>query len=91
MSPAINLDEAQMAVYYACYRHLAKMAMRDARRDSKGNAVVKNGTAGLIFMGGWAMMKVVERIAKKHNVDIEKVKRWGLDIPKNRQTIVMTN
>lgn len=88
---AIKLDEAQMAVYYACYRHLAKMAMRDARKDSKGNVIVKNGTAGLIYIGGWAMMKVVERIAKKHKVDIEKVKRWGLDVPKNKQTIVMTN
>ncbi|MCL4378968.1 MAG: B12-binding domain-containing radical SAM protein [Candidatus Marsarchaeota archaeon] len=88
---AINLDEAQMAVYYASYRHLAKMAMRDARRDSKGNMLVKNGTAGLIYVGGWSMMKLVEGIAKKHKVDIEKVKRWGLDREKNKQTAVMAS
>ncbi len=88
---AITLDEAQMSVYYASYRHLAKMAMRDARRDSKGNPLVKNGTAGIIYLGGWSMMKMVERIAKKHKVDIEKVKRWGLDREKNKQTVVMTN
>ncbi|MCL4389698.1 MAG: B12-binding domain-containing radical SAM protein [Candidatus Marsarchaeota archaeon] len=88
---AITLDEAQMSVYYASYRHLAKMAMRDARRDSKGNALVKNATAGIIYLGGWSMMKVVERIAKKHKIDIEKVKRWGLDREKNKQTMVMAS
>ena len=88
---SIQLDDAQMAVYYASYRHLAKMAIRDARRDSKGNALVKYGTAGIISTGGWGMMKLVERIAKKHGVDLEKTKRWGLDILKNKQTMVMTN
>ena len=88
---AITLDEAQMAVYYASYRHLAKMAMRDAARDSKGNILVRGGTATIISAGGWGMMKLVEGIAKKHKLDLEKVKRWGLDQPKNKQTVVMTN
>ncbi len=89
---SITLNEAQLAVYYASYRHLAKMAMRDAKRDARGNALVRYGTAGIIYSGGWGMMKLVESICKKKRVDIEKVKRWGLDeIPKNRQTMVMTN
>ncbi len=88
---SITLDDAQMAVYYASYRHLAKIAMRNARRDSKGNALVKGGTASIIYAGGWGMMKMVERIAKRHKLDLEKAKRWGLDAPKNKQTVVMIN
>lgn len=88
---AITLDEAQMAVYYASYRHLAKMAMRNARRDTKGSPLVRSGTAGIIYMGGWGMMKIVEQIARKRKVDLEKAKRWGLDKEKNKQTVVMTN
>ncbi|HUC38957.1 MAG TPA: radical SAM protein [Candidatus Acidoferrum sp.] len=87
----ITLDESQMAVYYASYRHLAKMASRNAVKDSKGSALVKGGTASIISLGGWGMLKMVERMAKKRGVDIEKAKRWGLDQPKNRQTMVMTN
>jgi radical SAM superfamily enzyme YgiQ (UPF0313 family) len=74
----LKLDESQLAVYYASYRHLAKMASRDALKDAKGNPVVRVVTAGLIGFGGWLMMKVVESICRKHGVDIDKVKRWGL-------------
>jgi len=77
-NPAM-LDESQLAVYYASYRHLAKMAKRDAVRDSKGNFIARMGTAGIISFGGWVMMKVVESICKKRGVDIEKVKRYGLE------------
>jgi radical SAM superfamily enzyme YgiQ (UPF0313 family) len=90
---SITLNESQLAVYYASYRHLAKMAMRDAVRDSRStNPLVKYGTAGIVYTGGWGMMKFVEAICKKAHLDLEKTKRWGLsDIPKNRQTVVMTN
>ncbi len=30
------LSRDQLAVYYASYRHLAKMAIRNANKDSKG-------------------------------------------------------
>ena len=73
------LDESQIAVYYASYRHLAKMAARDARQESRGNVLKRAGLSTLIPLGGWGMMKVIEGIARKNNVDIEKVKRYGTD------------
>jgi radical SAM superfamily enzyme YgiQ (UPF0313 family) len=73
------LDESQLAVYYASYRHLAKISARDAMRDSRGNPVVRIGTAGVIRFGGWLMLKVVESICRKRGLDLDKVKRYGLD------------
>ena len=73
------LTESQFAMYYASYRHLYKMALRNARKESKGNPVVKAGVSSTISLGGWAMMKFVEKLARKSGVDIEKVKRYGLD------------
>jgi len=46
-----KLTPAQFAVYYASYRHLFKMATRNARKESKGNVAVKMGTASLIACG----------------------------------------
>ncbi|MEM3671131.1 MAG: radical SAM protein [Thermoprotei archaeon] len=72
------LDESQLAVYYASYRHLAKMAARDAMRDSHGNPLARIATASMIRFGGWVMMKYVEKVCKDHGLDVEKVKRYGL-------------
>ena len=38
------LTEDMMAVYYAAYRHLAKMALRDGFRDTQGNFLSRVGT-----------------------------------------------
>ncbi|MCL4404575.1 radical SAM protein, partial [Candidatus Marsarchaeota archaeon] len=73
------LTESQFAMYYASYRHLYKMALRNARKESKGNPMVKAGVASTISLGGWVMMKFVEKLAKKAGVDIDKVKRYGMD------------
>ncbi|MEM0158537.1 MAG: radical SAM protein [Thermoplasmataceae archaeon] len=73
------LSPDHLAVYYASYRHLAKMAARDGFRDSHGNIFARIGTGSLISGGGLLMMKFVESMARKRGVDIEKVKRWGLD------------
>ena len=72
------LTESQFAMYYASYRHLYKMALRNARKESKGNPVVKAGVSSVISIGGWTMMKFVERLARRAGVDIEKVKHYGL-------------
>lgn len=74
------LTPAQFAVYYASYRHLNKMASRNARKESKsaGNPFAKMATASVISLGGWATMKYIEKLAKKNGVDIEKVKSHGL-------------
>ena len=73
------LTADQLAVYYASYRHLAKMASRDGFRDSHGNIFARLGTGAIISGGGYLMMKFVESVARKKGVDIDKVKKWGLD------------
>ena len=73
------LTENQLAVYYASYRHLAKMAARDGYRDSRGNFVTRLGTGSIISGGGFMMLKYVESVARKNGVDIEKVKKWGVE------------
>lgn len=73
------LTTDQLAVYYASYRHLAKMANRDGYRDTHGNFIARAGTGTLISGGGMLMMKFIEHLAKKSGVDIEKVKRYGIE------------
>jgi len=76
-----ELTPAQFAVYYTSYRHLYKIALRNARKDSKGGALVKNGTASILALGAWGMMKFIEHLARKCGLDIDKAKRWGVDGP----------
>jgi len=73
------LDESQLAVYYASYRHLAKVAARDALRDSSGGSLSRYGTAALIALGGKVMLEVVSAICKKGGLDLERVARYGLE------------
>ncbi|MGC8562027.1 MAG: B12-binding domain-containing radical SAM protein [Thermoplasmata archaeon] len=80
------LNEAELAVYYASYRHLAKMAAR-RRSEGTGNLLVKAGTSMIISFGGVLMLKVVEDIARKKGVDISKVKRYGLEQRKEFSTL----
>ena len=72
------LNEAELGVYYASYRHLAKMAAR-RRSEGEGNMIVRAGTGAIVSVGGYLMMKVVEDVARKKGVDISKVKRYGLE------------
>ncbi len=72
------LDESQLAVYYACYRHLMKMTKRAAMRDSKGNLVKRTMMSSVLGVGSFALLHVVEALCKKRGVDIEQVKRHGL-------------
>ncbi len=72
------LNEAELAVYYASYRHLAKMASR-RKSEGDGNMIVRAGTGAVIYVGGYLMMKVVEDVARKKGVDISKVKGYGLE------------
>ena len=73
-----TLSRDQLAVYYASYRHLAKMAARDGFRDSNGNFLARAGTGSIIAGGGILMMKWMERVAKKAGVDIDKVKNYSV-------------
>lgn len=77
------LTQDMMAVYYASYRHLAKMSARDGFRDTSGNFLARIGTGSVISGGGYLMMKFIEKRAKKMGVDVEKVKNYG--IQRNRE------
>ena len=76
---SLRLSESQLAVYYASYRHLAKMAARDSAASTSGGILGRVGTASLISVGGWLMLKGVERICRRRGLDIEKVKKYGID------------
>ncbi|MGC8661828.1 MAG: radical SAM protein, partial [Nitrososphaeria archaeon] len=76
---AIKLSESQLAVYYASYRHLAKMATRDAYSEGGGNPLSKLGASALISLGGRAMLRFVESICRKNGLDVERVKNYGLN------------
>jgi radical SAM superfamily enzyme YgiQ (UPF0313 family) len=73
------LDESQLAVYYACYRHLSRVVKRDAVRDSKGNAASRAAMFVVLNLGSWGLLHTIERICVKRGLDIEKVKRYGLN------------
>ena len=83
------LTKEQLAVYYASYRHLAKIAARDGIRDTYGNFFARAGTGAIISGGGYLMMKYVERIAKKAGVDIEKIKSYGVPESKSISSLSM--
>jgi len=72
------LDESQLAVYYACYRHLAKMIGRDSRVDSKGGFVKRATMSAVLNLGGYGLLHYVEGLCRKRGLDIERVKRYGL-------------
>ncbi len=76
---SLQLSESQLAVYYASYRHLAKMAARDSASATSGRILGRVGTASLISLGGWLMLKGVERICRRKGLDIDKVKKYGID------------
>jgi radical SAM superfamily enzyme YgiQ (UPF0313 family) len=82
------LDESQLAVYYACYRHLAKVTRRDAMKDAKGNIVRKALVSFVLNTGSYGLLHFIESICKKRGLDIEKVKRYGLD--QQNQSIQLT-
>jgi radical SAM superfamily enzyme YgiQ (UPF0313 family) len=73
------LTQDMMAVYYASYRHLAKMSARDGFRDTSGNFFARVGTGSVISGGGYLMMKFIEKRARKMGVDVEKVKHYGIE------------
>lgn len=73
-----TLDKSQLAVYYASYRHLARMAARNAVIESSGNTLTRYLTAALISFGGRLMLAAVSAICRKRGLDLGKVARYGL-------------
>ncbi len=73
------LNESQLAVYYAAYRHLAKIAARDAVRESGGTLFNRSIMALMIRFEGQIMLNLIERICKKRRMNITKIQRFGLE------------
>jgi radical SAM superfamily enzyme YgiQ (UPF0313 family) len=90
---SIELSPSQLAVYYASYRHLYKMAVRNAKIESKrsGGKLAKLSTSSIISFGAWAMLKFIESIVRKGGVDIEKVNTYGLESGKIIERVQMLN
>ena len=79
MAPSSKmLDESQLAVYYASYRHLAKIAARDSLRESRGGILTRYGTAALVALGGRVMLGAVSAICRRRGLDLERAARHGL-------------
>jgi radical SAM superfamily enzyme YgiQ (UPF0313 family) len=81
------LDSSQLAVYYACYYHLMKITSRNAVRDSAGNPFKRMLVATSLRLGSWQLLRMVENICKRRGVDVEKVKRFGLERPEPLRVI----
>jgi radical SAM superfamily enzyme YgiQ (UPF0313 family) len=78
-----QLSKSMLAVYYASYRHLAKMATRDPLSSDYTNPLVKYATGAMIYFGGIGMFEIVKRISNKKGVDIEKAKNYGVGSKKD--------
>ncbi|HIH50314.1 TPA: B12-binding domain-containing radical SAM protein [Candidatus Micrarchaeota archaeon] len=74
-----QLSPSMLAVYYASYKHLAKMAAMVAQTQEATDPFAKYATAAMIHLGGVLMFKMVERIASKKGVDIRKAKSYGIE------------
>jgi len=76
---SLKLDKSQLAVYYASYRHLAKIARRDATTaSSEQNPLTKYVTGGMMALGAWGMLRVVKNRCLRGGLDIDAVARYGL-------------
>lgn len=73
------LDESQLAVYYACYRHLLRIARREALEESEGNLFRRTAMSTTLNLGAWGMLFFIERLCKRRGLDLEEVKRYGLN------------
>lgn len=76
---SFKLNHSQLAVYYASYKHLAKVATRNATRASSETGLSSHYiTGGMIGLGGWGMFQLVKRICRKRGLDLDKADRYGL-------------
>ncbi len=73
------LTPSMLAVYYASYQHLVKVATRNSGYELKGNKAAKMALSGVINLGAKGMMKYVEWVAKRGGCDIERAKRYGIE------------
>ncbi len=77
------LDASQLAVYYACYFQLMRTVARNAMKDSSGNPLKRAVVTTALSLGSWRLLGLIENICKRRGVDLEKVKRYGLEQREN--------
>jgi radical SAM superfamily enzyme YgiQ (UPF0313 family) len=89
---SVKLTKSQLAVYYASYRHLAKVAIRNSTRASNENGfAARYFTEALIAIGAWVMFRAVKRNCRKNGLDLDRVERYGnseADRPPNPPLLV---
>ena len=76
-----RLDRSQLAVYYTCYRHLAKLATRKGVHSGGGNTLSRLRTGALITLGSELMLHAISTLCRKDGLDLDKVSRYGLEGP----------
>jgi len=77
---SVKLNPSQLAVYYASYRHLLKIATRDATSaSSEQNPLTKYVTGGMMALGAWGMLRVVRNRCRRGGLDVDRVERYGLE------------
>jgi len=72
------LKGSQLAVYYACYRQLAKIVKRKAVRDTKGSLLSRFLMPSVLNLGAMGLLRYIEALCKRRGLDVGKVKRYGL-------------
>jgi len=75
-------DESQMAIYYASYRHLAKVASRNLAVKNGRSSILQLGTAAVIAFGGWLTYEYMKRMCRKRGLDTDKVDRMTTSKPR---------
>ncbi|MGC8568226.1 MAG: B12-binding domain-containing radical SAM protein [Candidatus Micrarchaeia archaeon] len=81
------LNPVMLGVYYATYRHLAKIASRDVGMEARGNALVRGSLATTLYIGSRLMLKFLDHMMKKKGVDVDKVKNYGIEHNKHIESI----
>jgi radical SAM superfamily enzyme YgiQ (UPF0313 family) len=77
---SFRLNQSQLAVYYASYKHLLKIATRDATSaSSEQNPVTKYVTGGMMAIGAWGMFRVVKNRCRKGGLNLDKAGGYGLE------------
>lgn len=78
---SLHLDRSQLAVYYACYRHLYKVATRNAMnpRSNGTSSVLGIPTGAVLALGAWTMLRIVTLECRKGGLDMEKASTHGLN------------
>ena len=73
-----RLDEAQASVIYACFRHLQKMAYRNAGSVARGTALSRLALTQITSKGATAVLNALERMFRKKGFKMEGAKRHSL-------------